>query len=522
MGDRTYDFAVVGSGPAGSAFARTILDTAPEASILMVEAGPHVTVPAGRHVRRTPDIADRGRAQIASQGPVRSKLGLPGARDVKPGAGGWLPVGIRPGTFLLSDGMTGTQRNDFPAASMSSNVGGQGSHWSCACPAPGEGELIPFLDRQAFDADLASSYRLLSVTQDAFDASELALGVRAALGERFDEILDRPVQAMPLALTPDSAGHLGLAGTEQIMAPLIAASDRFELRAETLAVEVLLADDRVTGLRLRDLRSGQESIIHAEHVFVAADAFRTPQLLHASGIRPVALGRYLNDHLDVRSFVQLDDRFRGLALGESDAVHGGLARDAGVNWIPYDRDVFPFSVQVMQLDASPIALDDMTAPWPGAHVGVVVFGCKELSADDRVSFADDETDAYGMPAIRVDYRLTGADLEMREAMFGASERVANALGEFVGGGPAILHPGGSYHYMGSVRMGPSDDGTSVCDPYGSVWGIDGLMVGGNGVIPTPTACNPTATSVALAIRSARHVTGGAVRRGDPSVSCGAN
>ncbi|MFD0392668.1 GMC oxidoreductase [Streptomyces nogalater] len=52
-------------------------------------------------------------------------------------------------------------------------------------------------------------------------------------------------------------------------------------------------------------------------------------------------------------------------------------------------------------------------------------------------------------------------------------------------------------------MGPADDGTSVCDSHSRVWNIRGLWVAGNNVIPTATACNPTLTSVALAVRGAR-------------------
>jgi choline dehydrogenase-like flavoprotein len=56
--------------------------------------------------------------------------------------------------------------------------------------------------------------------------------------------------------------------------------------------------------------------------------------------------------------------------------------------------------------------------------------------------------------------------------------------------------------MGTVRMGPDDDGTSVCDSFSQVWGIPGLVLAGNGLIPTANSCNPTLTSVALAVRGA--------------------
>jgi choline dehydrogenase-like flavoprotein len=506
MSSNAFDVVVVGSGPAGTAFARTLADIAPDASILMVECGPLVSAPAGRHVRRTANPAERERAQIASQGPLRSRFGLPPARVIAPDADGRLPVGIRPGTFLISDGMTASDSTGFPAGVMSSNVGGMGAHWSCACPAPGPGELIPFIPPDEFARSLEASYGLLSVTQHAFDGSELARGVTSALGERFDPVLSRPVQAMPLALTPDAHGHLGLAGTEKMLAPLLASpAERFELRPDTLATSLIREGDRVVGVRLRDLVSREEYSVSCGHVFIAADAYRTPQLLHTSGIRPPALGRYLNDHLDARSFVQLDDRFHGLARGDSEVAVGGLARDAGVTWIPFDQASFPYSVQVMQLDASPIALDESGAPWPGAYVGVVLFGCKDLSPNDRIEFSETETDAYGMPALRIRYELNNRDWTTVDGMFAAHEQIGKALGRFIGGGPALIQDGGSYHIMGSVRMGETDDGASVCDPYGGVWGVEGLSVGGNGVIPTATACNPTATTVALASRSAAHV-----------------
>ena len=53
-----------------------------------------------------------------------------------------------------------------------------------------------------------------------------------------------------------------------------------------------------------------------------------------------------------------------------------------------------------------------------------------------------------------------------------------------------------------MRMGQSDDGTSVADPWSRVWGYTNLVVGGNALIPTATAMNPTLMSMAIAVRGA--------------------
>jgi choline dehydrogenase-like flavoprotein len=54
-------------------------------------------------------------------------------------------------------------------------------------------------------------------------------------------------------------------------------------------------------------------------------------------------------------------------------------------------------------------------------------------------------------------------------------------------------------------MGAADDGSSVADPWSRVWGYENLLVGGNELIPTATAMNPTLMRVAIAVRGARKV-----------------
>ena len=155
----------------------------------------------------------------------------------------------------------------------------------------------------------------------------------------------------------------------------------------------------------------------------------------------------------------------------------------------------------MHLDMSPIGIVDADA---GEHVvGLGWFVPKEIRAEDRLVFSDREVDAYGMPRMRIEYALTERDQETVDAAIDDQRRGARALGEEVPGrGPTLIPAGSSLHYQGTTRMGDADDGASVCDPFSRVWGYDNLFVGGNGVIPTRTASNPTLTSVALAIRAA--------------------
>jgi len=154
------------------------------------------------------------------------------------------------------------------------------------------------------------------------------------------------------------------------------------------------------------------------------------------------------------------------------------------------------------VSAAPLPEDSPHRDNPAGYVGMGWGVRKWPRPEDRLIFADDEPDQNGLPGVRIAYELTEREAAELERARGHQARAAAALGEFVAGMPKIMPAGSSLHYMGTVRMGPADDGTSVCDSRSRVWGVPGLVLAGNGLIPTANSCNPTLTSVAIAIRGA--------------------
>lgn len=491
------DVAIVGSGPAGSAYARILSERAPDATIAMFEVGPTVSDPPGSHVKNIVDESARRDAQSRSEGPSAGAetFSTPGVVKTGERRG-------RAGTYLLPDGYQVEGEDGLPVAAFSSNVGGMAAHWTAACPRPNDSERIGFLPD--LDDLLTEAERLLGVTTDAFDGARLSAVVRERLATAVDpgRAPEDRVQRMPLAVHRRDDGRLVWSGADVVLGDVTRANPHFELFDEALVTRVLVEGGRAVGVRVHDRRTGDEHDVRARFVVVAADALRTPQVLWASGIRPDALGRTLNDQSQVVFATRLRD------IDPADvppvAASGTLSEYSGVSWVPF-TDAVPFHGQVMQLDASPVPLADADEVVPGSIVGLGLFCAKDLQWDDRVEFDDAATDYYGMPAMRLHYRLTDAD---RSTIARAGELIrewAAVLGEPIGDRPFTMPLGSSLHYQGTTRMGETDDGRSVCSPDSEVWTAAGLFVAGNGVIPTATACNPTLTGVALAVRGARHI-----------------
>ena len=499
----SVDVAIVGSGPTGAAYARILSESCPDAVVATFEVGPLLADPPGVHVKNIVDPDQRALAQRRSEGPAPLGAGTP--TDTMEGYADSAPRLVRPGTFLLPTGFQQPGEDGLPGAAMSSNVGGMGAHWTGACPRPGGRERIDFL--ADLDDLLAEGERLLNVDAHAFDDAPFASEVRKRLADALDaeRAEDRRVGPMPLAVVRHDDGRVTWSGSDVVFGDATRSNPNFSLVPEALVTEVVVAGGRATGVRVRDLRDGSEHTVRARFVVVAADALRTPQLLWASGVRPRALGRWLNDQPQTVYAVRLRDVDPSPEADVDPRDEPEIVPQSGVSWVPYTDDD-PFHGQVMQLDASPVPLADADEPTPGTIVGLGWFCAKELQESDRVEFDEAEVDAYGMPAMRIHYRLTEADHASIAASRDAVRRAAAALGEPLDDrDPMTFPPGASLHYQGTVRMGRSDDGTSVCSPTSEVWGVDGLYVAGNGVIPTPIACNPTLTSVALAVGGARDI-----------------
>jgi choline dehydrogenase-like flavoprotein len=486
---------IVGSGPVGSAFAKKLHDLSSDFKITQFEVGPKVSDSVGRHSKNFQDDAVIEGIQQMSQGP-NSQIKTDASRMFRG------VIVARPGTYLVEEG----PEAQMPALAMSANVGGMGIHWTGACPTFNIAELPDFINLAEFEKDFEEARGLLKVTQSAYEGAPLGDELRERLGEKYNvgRSVERQVQSMPLAVQVKD-GQLWWTGTEEILGDLVA-SNRYSLIPDTLVTELVHDGVTVSSVKTKNMATNQISQVPADLVFIAADAIRTPQLMFNSKITLTALGRYLNEHGQILGLAKLPAELKSSTSKPAPKTKG--LNTTGVGWIPYEPKSFPAHGQIMQMDTSPIPLEGVTEADPGSFVGVGLFVAKQISADDRVEFSNSETDSFGMPKPSIFYAHNDEDNARFTKAKGLVSEVCQTIGEELGSGPIVMPIGSSLHYLGTVRMGSSNDGKSVCDLDSKVWGFSNLYVGGNGVIPTETAGNPTATSIAFAIKAARSIVRG--------------
>jgi len=221
MSAPNVDVLVVGSGPAGSMYARTIGDAVPDATILMVEVGPAMPGARGSHTQNLSE-ADRVAAQLLTQGPDTGIERATALSDIAPGLDPSLEFRqtILPGLFFV-DPRPKLEEGDvgLPAASMASGVGGMGIHWGTSCPRPHQSERIPFIPSGEMGAALTHAEQVLNVTTPHGDGTGLLAALRRSIAEEFDGPGLTPTQFMPTATHFDGQ-KVRFSGTGAILGDL--------------------------------------------------------------------------------------------------------------------------------------------------------------------------------------------------------------------------------------------------------------------------------------------------------------
>jgi pyranose oxidase len=523
----SVDSLIVGSGPIGAAYARELVGAGKR--VLMVDAGAMVSDPPGAHLKNAA-LYQRNLDLFSSV--IRGHLNL-----ISIPSNNQPVVTLDPGAFQVDmeqySGFVHNNQNPeqsehrhLEAAAMTYGVGGMATHWTCACPRHHPSERTTVISDAEWDALYPEAEAMLEVTQECFAHSIRHQVVRELLEGEYTELADPyRVQALPLAARrrEDDPRFVHWTGTDTVLGPL-AHDDhdgRFDLRPEHICRRLALSADgeRIEFAEVEDLQTTCTLRVEAENFIVAANAIGTPQLLWESGIRPDPLGRYLTEqpvafcqivlrHSTVAG-LQDDERFAELIGAHRErSPHDPVPippEDPEPNvWIPVS-DERPWHCQIHR-DA--FHYGDVAPNVDGRLiVDLRWFGIVQPRPDNRVTFSERYKDIFGMPQPTFDFTLDEAEREQQHLMMKDMLRAASALGGFLPGSePQFVAPGLPLHFAGTVRMG-DDPETSVCNADSKVWGMDNLYVGGNGLIPTGQASNPTLTSLAMALKSARSILG---------------
>lgn len=270
----------------------------------------------------------------------------------------------------------------------------------------------------------------------------------------------------------------------------------YDLAINARAVQVYSEKGKVAGVRVMspDKRS---YYLKAKTIILSASTIETARLLLHSGIQGRAIGRYLINH----TLVGANGKINIKPIPE---ISGTLAA-----FIPRIEGR-PYQIQIQ--GPSEYYLYPPHQPKPNKDewdVGYTGFGEVESRYENGISLDPQHKDEYGVPMIKINFSYSDKDMEIVQNLSAAIRETALAAGIRLnykddGSWSCLLEPGVENHEAGTCRMGnnPNDAATNE---YGQVFGVAGLYVADNSVLPTIGATNPTLTTVALAIRTADYI-----------------
>ena len=295
------------------------------------------------------------------------------------------------------------------------------------------------------------------------------------------------------------------------------ASGRCDLLTGTAATRLITEGRTVVGAELA--RPGRRLTVRARHVVVAAGAIETARLLLVSDVGTAhdQVGRHLQGHVYAGAAGVFDECVQdsigpGPSISTTDFRHhndgvlgGGILAN---EFVPIPIEAY---TKLSGLGIVPAwgqaGVDALQAAYPRTQF--VVGPIQEApTAASRVTLERSVTDRNGMPAVRLladrpepNDRRAADFLGQRaqEWLQASGARTTASLRWALSKGPSA-----GQHQAGTCRMG-TEPRTSVTDPWGRVWGHDGITVADASLHVTNGGVNPVLTVLALAWRNSEHL-----------------
>jgi choline dehydrogenase-like flavoprotein len=354
-------------------------------------------------------------------------------------------------------------------------------------------------------------------------------------------ILSQPLGDRPACLyaTPCMRGCAIRANFQSstVLLPPAVATGNLEIRPDSVVHQIEIdAEGRAAGVAYIDRKSGQQHVVRAKAVVLAASSCESARiLLNSKSARfPQGLsndsgqvGRNLMDSVGTAAFGTIP-ALEGLPPRNDDGMTGSHIY---VPWWGHNLQAqkqldFPrgYHIEVLANRLMPDMFfnnitDFCETPFgPGLREEVrrkygtvaLLAGRGEMIANEN-SFCELDPsvkDRFGIPVLRFHWKWGDNELRQASHMHKTfAEFFRRAGGRVYFGGETAISTGGEIiHEVGTTRMGGSPV-DSVVNQHGQSWSVRNLFVTDGGVFVSSPHKNPTLSILALAWRSSDHLVG---------------
>ncbi len=302
------------------------------------------------------------------------------------------------------------------------------------------------------------------------------------------------------------------------------ATGNLTLRTNAIASHILTgADGKASGVRYFERLTGDERTVSAKRVVLAASAVDSTRILlnskspaHPNGIGNGSdvIGRYLCEQFRFHVYAFAPQLY-GRAASNDDGISGGHIYIPRFERPDEKREYMRgFGIQLWGIGCGSNAQFAKAMPGFGSDFKLEVkrrypaliqmhpYGEVLPYRENRISVDGTPPDRFGVPTIRIEYKLGENERRMVPRMYDVVEEILHSMkAEPLPYNRGDLDElGAAIHEHGTCRMG-EDPKRSALNSYMQMHEVPNVFVVDGSAFPTPTEKNPTLSILAFAWRA---------------------